>query len=66
MSGSIDDLITYRIERARETLTDARLLADAGRWNSCINRLYYASFYIVNALLSETHKITSPKSQIIM
>jgi uncharacterized protein len=51
MSVNIDDLIKYRIERARETLADARLLADSGRWNSCINRLYYASFYCVNALL---------------
>ena len=51
MSGNIEDLIKYRIERAYETLEDARLLADSGRWNSCINRLYYASFYSVNALL---------------
>ena len=51
MSGSIADLIKYRIERAYETLADASLLAESGRWNSCINRLYYASFYDVNALL---------------
>ena len=51
MTGSLDDLIKYRLERAYETLADARLLANGGRWNSCINRLYYASFYAVNALL---------------
>ena len=51
MSGNLNDLIKYRIERVYETLADARLLADSGRWNSCINRLYYASFYSVNALL---------------
>ena len=51
MSGSFDDLIKYRIERANETLADARLLANSKSWNSCINRLYYASFYIVSALL---------------
>lgn len=51
MSDNIDDLIKYRIDRAYETLADARLLAESDRWNSCINRLYYASFYIVNALL---------------
>ncbi len=51
MSGNIDDLIKYRIERAYETLADASLLADSGRWNSCINRLYYAAYYSVNALL---------------
>lgn len=51
MTGKIEDLLKYRIERAHETLADARLLAEGGRWNSCVNRLYYASFYSVNALL---------------
>jgi len=58
MSGSIDDLIRYRIERAYETLADARLLADSKRWNSCINRLYYASFYSVSALLLKNNMRT--------
>lgn len=58
MSGSIEDLVRYRIERAYETLADARLLADSGRWNSCINRLYYASFYSVNALLLKNNYLT--------
>lgn len=51
MSESRDDLIAYRLERARETLKDARILADVGSWNSCVNRLYYACFYAVSALL---------------
>ncbi len=51
MNGSVDDLIKYRLEKAFETLADASLLAESGRWNSCIHRLYYASFYSVNALL---------------
>ena len=51
MSKSFDDLIKYRMERAFETLADARILADNNSWNSCINRLYYASFYSINALL---------------
>ncbi|MFA6925335.1 MAG: HEPN domain-containing protein [Bacteroidales bacterium] len=50
MTGNTEDLLKYRIERAHETLADARLLAEGGRWNSCVNRLYYASFYSVNAL----------------
>jgi uncharacterized protein (UPF0332 family) len=37
--------------RADETLEDARILAKAGRWNACVNRLYYACFYAVSALL---------------
>jgi uncharacterized protein (UPF0332 family) len=37
--------------RARETLEDARILANEQRWNACVNRLYYACFYAVSALL---------------
>jgi uncharacterized protein (UPF0332 family) len=39
------------MERAYETLEDARVLANAGRWKSCVNRLYYACFYAVSAIL---------------
>jgi uncharacterized protein (UPF0332 family) len=45
------DLVLYRMLRAHETLEDARILANAGRWNACVNRLYYACFYAVSALL---------------
>ena len=41
------DLIAYRLERARETLRDAELLFDQGG----MNRAYYAMFYTVLALL---------------
>jgi uncharacterized protein (UPF0332 family) len=44
-------LIEYRLERARETLDDARMMLNAGRINSTVNRLYYACFYAVSALL---------------
>ena len=45
------DLVLYRIDRAHDTLEDARILANAERWNACVNRLYYACFYAVSALL---------------
>jgi len=45
------NLVTYRLARADETLEDARILAKAKRWNACLNRLYYACFYAVSALL---------------
>ncbi len=45
-----EPLIRYRLKRAREALADARLLATAKSWNSCVNRLYYACFYAVSAL----------------
>jgi len=43
--------INYRLGKASESLNDAKLLAYNKRWNSCVNRLYYASFYAIIALL---------------
>ena len=40
-----------RLERADEALQEAQILADSGHPNTCVNRLYYASFYAVSALL---------------
>jgi len=45
------ELITYRCLRSEETLNEAKLLFDAGYYNAAVNRLYYACFYIVSALL---------------
>jgi len=46
-----EEYIKYRLIRAKETLKDAELLAENQRWNSAINRLYYAAYYAVVALL---------------
>jgi len=51
MSGSKKDLIQYRLRRAKETLDDAHILAEKGKWNSTINRLYYSAYYAIMALL---------------
>ena len=53
MTASTRDLVAYRLQRARESLEDAHILADARRWNPCVNRLYYACFYAVSALLAQ-------------
>ncbi len=37
MTKSNKELVSYRLQRARETLADARILADASRWNPCVN-----------------------------
>ncbi len=61
MTGNKEDYINYRISRSHEVFDDAALLAKNGRWNSCINRLYYSSYYLAGALLfsnniiAETH-----------
>ncbi len=51
MKGSKKDLIKYRLSRARETFEAAQILAENDKWNSTINRLYYAAYYAISALL---------------
>jgi uncharacterized protein (UPF0332 family) len=53
-------LVLYRMARANESMEDARILADNRRWNACVNRLYYACFYMVSALLVR-HGLSSSK-----
>lgn len=53
MTESNRELVVHRLQRARESLEDARILADAKRWNPSVNRLYYACFYAVSALLAQ-------------
>lgn len=48
---SVNGLVAYRVERSKETLLEARLMIDEGFLNGAINRLYYACYYIVSALL---------------
>ena len=54
MKDSKEDLIKYRLLRARDTLDDAQILAEKNKWNSTINRLYYACYYAVIALLLDS------------
>ncbi len=44
-------LVEYRMKRARETLDEAKMLFDVRHLNAYVNRLYYACFYAVSALL---------------
>lgn len=46
-----EDYIHYRIERAEETLLEVDSHLSNGFWNTAINRMYYACFYAVGALL---------------
>ena len=51
MTPEIRILVQYRLDRAREALAEAALLLDSGHANTGVNRLYYACFYAVSALL---------------
>jgi len=44
-------IVKYRMLRANETLREIDILIENQLWNTAVNRLYYACFYAVNALL---------------
>lgn len=45
------ELIRYRINRAKETLSEVELLLENKLLSTAVNRLYYACYYAVIALL---------------
>lgn len=51
MRDEIKTLVQYRVERAKESIIEAKLMFEKGHINTYVNRLYYACFYIVSALL---------------
>lgn len=44
-------IVSYRLERAHETLQEADYNAEGGYYNTAINRLYYACYCAASALL---------------
>ena len=46
-----DTIVIYRLKRAHETLAEAKGNIEMGFWHAAANRLYYACYYAVNALL---------------
>jgi uncharacterized protein (UPF0332 family) len=64
---SPEDYIKYRFHRAEESFEEALILAENGKWNAVVNRLYYACFYAVISLLLkngiETRSHQGTKSQ---
>jgi uncharacterized protein (UPF0332 family) len=46
-----NEIVKYRISRAHETLNEIDILIENKLWNTAVNRLYYACYYEVSALL---------------
>ena len=44
-------VVTYRLEKSRNTLADAEKVIAMQMWSTGANRLYYAAYYAVSALL---------------
>jgi len=50
MKREFINLAKYRIEKSKNTLSDAKKYIDGATMESTVNRIYYAMFYGVNAL----------------
>lgn len=42
-----NDMVNYRISRAKETIAEVNAMIEKQFWNAAVNRLYYACFYAV-------------------
>jgi uncharacterized protein (UPF0332 family) len=58
-------LIKYRIERAKETINDAKMSLENKALHNASNRIYYAIFYIVSALALKNNFSTSRHKQLL-
>lgn len=60
MNKDLQSLINYRLKEAEDSVKEAKVLLDTGMsLRSVMNRLYYAMFYAVLALLQEKQTGTS-------
>ena len=63
-----DALISIRLKRAKETMSEVYGNIQLGYWRAAANRLYYACYYAVSALLIKngltTHTHTGVITQI--
>ena len=57
-------LISYRMERAAESVEAARLMLDNTMPTSAMNRIYYAMFYAVQAVLITKNASFSKHGQV--
>lgn len=60
-------LVNLEKEKALNTFAEMSVLQQAGLWNNIANRLYYAAFHAVSALLiHDCHNIGSHQGAVIM
>jgi uncharacterized protein (UPF0332 family) len=55
MTPEQEQRIQFRLKRSEDTLREAKVLAELKSWNGVVNRLYYAAFYAISALLEKEH-----------
>lgn len=65
MKEEIRALVDYRINRAMEAFVEAEILLRENKFRGSLNRLYYACFYGVNALLASKNLNATKHSGVI-
>lgn len=60
-----DAVVEYRIKKAWETLRETKGNFEFGFWNTTANRMYYACYYMVSALLIKYGLNTQTHSGVI-
>lgn len=55
-------LVTLELKKAHETFEEIGILTAANKWSGAANRLYYAVFHAINALLiNDGHAVNTHK-----
>lgn len=65
MKEGIKALVNYRLGQAKESLEEAEILYREQKFRGAINRLYYACFYAILALLATKGLSSSKHSGVI-
>ena len=60
-------IVGMEIEKARRTFAEIEVLRQAGLWDNIANRLYYAAFHAVSALLiNDVHPVGTHQGAVVM
>lgn len=60
MKDSLDpvsrkELIAYRLEKSKQAMRQAEIMAEHEMYDNAVTRLYYACFYVASALMIKNH-----------
>src|SRR5665647_2078832 len=58
-------IVSFRIQKAKDTLAEAEGIATLGYWNAVANRLYYSCFYMTSALLIKNNYLAQTHNGVI-
>ena len=60
-------IVGLEIEKSRKTFSEIEILRQAGLWDNIANRLYYAAFHAVSALLiNDGHPVGTHQGAVVM